>query len=80
MKLGAVDATQHQALGGRYDVKGYPTIVMFNPKTGDHEPYNGPRTAAGIAEYALNKLEEVGKGTCAGYRGVQGVWGMGYGL
>ena len=28
MKVGAVDADQHQSLGGRYGVRGFPTIKV----------------------------------------------------
>ena len=60
--LGAVDATQHQSLAGRYGVRGYPTIKYFPPgdKSQDPEDYNGGRTASDITAWASLKLEESG--------------------
>lgn len=61
MKLGALDATVHQAMASRYQVQGYPTIKLFpsGRKTSDSaEDYNGGRTSSDIVAYALEKLAE----------------------
>lgn len=61
MKLGALDATVHTMMAGRYQVQGYPTIKMFTSgkKTGDSvEDYNGGRTSSDIVSWALDKLAE----------------------
>lgn len=66
IRLGAVDATAHQALASQYGVKGYPTIKVFNAgpkdtnkkKKGDD--YNGPREADGIVDYARAVLDRTG--------------------
>ena len=29
VKIGAVDMTEHQSVGGPYNVKGFPTIKIF---------------------------------------------------
>jgi len=65
--LAKVDCTEHQELCGRFDVRGYPTLVFF--KGGDKRPYDGPRTAEGIVSWVerksgpasvqLNSAEEV---------------------
>ena len=39
--LGEIDATEEKSLGGRFDVKGYPTLKFFIG--GDHIEYNGGR-------------------------------------
>lgn len=61
MKLGALDATVHQAMASRYEVQGYPTIKLF--KSGHKgqdsvEDYNGGRTSSDIVSFALEKLAE----------------------
>ncbi|XP_047985206.1 protein disulfide-isomerase A6 homolog [Leguminivora glycinivorella] len=61
VKLGALDATVHQAMASRYQVQGYPTIKMFpsGKKTSDSvEEYNGGRTSSDIVTWALEKLAE----------------------
>ncbi|XP_063357846.1 protein disulfide-isomerase A6 homolog [Cydia amplana] len=61
VKLGALDATVHQSMAGRYQVQGYPTIKMFpsGKKTSDSvEDYNGGRTSSDIVTWALEKLAE----------------------
>ena len=61
VQLGAVDATEHQSLAGKYGVKGYPTIKMFPPgKKKKAKDYQGPREAAGIVSYALQQLDAFG--------------------
>ncbi|XP_013149580.1 PREDICTED: protein disulfide-isomerase A6 [Papilio polytes] len=61
VKVGALDATVHQAIASRYQVQGYPTIKLFNAgkKTSDSvEDYNGGRTSSDIVAYAMEKLAE----------------------
>lgn len=58
VKLGALDATAHQAKAGEYQVQGYPTIKFFagGRKTKNSaEDYQGGRTANDIVEFALSK-------------------------
>eukprot|EP01063_Lacrimia_lanifica_P017633 TRINITY_DN2467_c0_g1_i1.p2 TRINITY_DN2467_c0_g1~~TRINITY_DN2467_c0_g1_i1.p2 ORF type:complete len:417 (+),score=203.14 TRINITY_DN2467_c0_g1_i1:51-1301(+) len=61
-KLGMVDATVHQRYAGQYGVQGYPTIKVFTPGQRDPEDYQGPRSSAGIVDYALGMLEKLGIG------------------
>lgn len=56
VRLGAVDATVHTALAGKYDVKGYPTIKFF--RNGAVEDYNGGRTASDIVSFGRSKYED----------------------
>ena len=64
IKFGKVDATVNNGLAQRFGVRGYPTIKIFAP--GDNksdskaEEYQGPREAAGIVQFALDKLEKYG--------------------
>lgn len=53
-----VDATEHEELGKKYDVSGFPKLVMFRSKTGENgevnvksSSYNGPREHRGIVNY-----------------------------
>lgn len=58
VKLGAVDATQHQSLAGQYDVRGYPTIKFFpagKKHRGSAEEFTGGRTASDIVAWANEK-------------------------
>jgi len=57
VKLAAIDCDQEQQLCGGFGIKGFPTTKVFKPsgdaaKPPTPEDYNGPRTAAGIANYA----------------------------
>ena len=56
VKLGAVDATVHQALAQQYGIQGYPTIKYFpaGAKSGPEE-YDGGRTADDIIAWANDK-------------------------
>jgi len=67
VKVGAIDCDVEKELCGSYDVKGFPTIKIFPSKptpvpkkegqfTKVPEDYQGARTAAAIANYALSKL------------------------
>jgi len=63
VKFGAVDATAHQALGSKFNVKGFPTIIAFPPgkKTAaSGKEYSGGRDAASIAAHAASLAESAG--------------------
>lgn len=58
VKVGAVDATVHEALAQRFSIRGFPTIKFFPAGArGDNEAedYNGQRDAGSIAQYATGK-------------------------
>lgn len=60
VKLGALDATVHTVIAGRYGVRGYPTIKMFpaGKKDGESVEFDGGRTSDDIVAWALDKLAE----------------------
>jgi len=60
VKLGALDATQHQRMASKYGVRGYPTIKIFRRGFKDEAPldYQGGRDASSIAQVALGYYEE----------------------
>ena len=39
--MGAVDASEHQSLGGRYGVSGFPTIKIFGANKNKPKDYAG---------------------------------------
>ena len=47
------DANEFQSLGSKYGVQGFPTIKVFGAKKSSPTNYEGPRTAAGIVDFAL---------------------------
>lgn len=57
VKVGAVNADEHKSLATKYGVRGFPTIKIFGLDS-KPEDYNGPRTAAGIVEAALNAASQ----------------------
>jgi len=57
--LGKVDATIETDLGGKYEVKGYPTIKWF--RSGKPIEYSGQRSAAEIIAWCQKKSGPVSK-------------------
>ena len=47
--VGKVDATNHPITSMRYEVRGYPTLLLFTK--GSIYPYNGPRSAASFLDF-----------------------------
>nr|XP_023011529.1 protein disulfide-isomerase A6 homolog [Leptinotarsa decemlineata] len=66
VKVGAVNVDEHKELGGKYDVKGFPTIKIFGANKHKAEDYNGGRTAKDIAEAALKAVRSKVKSTLDG--------------
>lgn len=61
VKLGAVDATVHTNLAGRFNIRGFPTIKFFGAgEKGDSDAvdYDGGRTTSDIVQWATNKVSE----------------------
>ncbi|KAK1937902.1 Protein disulfide-isomerase A6 [Phytophthora citrophthora] len=56
-RLGVVDATVHQQLAHKYQIKGYPTIKEFGAKKKRPQDYRGGRTAKEIVQYVKNSHE-----------------------
>uniref|UniRef100_A0A1A8EQE7 Protein disulfide-isomerase A6 n=1 Tax=Nothobranchius korthausae TaxID=1143690 RepID=A0A1A8EQE7_9TELE len=55
--LGAVDATVHQGLASRYEIRGFPTIKIFR-KGEEPEDYQGGRSRGDIIEKALDLFSD----------------------
>uniref|UniRef100_A0A6B2EEF7 Protein disulfide-isomerase A6 homolog n=1 Tax=Phlebotomus kandelakii TaxID=1109342 RepID=A0A6B2EEF7_9DIPT len=61
VKLGALDATQHQLKTQEYGVQGYPTIKFFPGGKKDRDSvtdYDGGRTSSDIVTWALDKYAD----------------------
>eukprot|EP00270_Netrium_digitus_P011338 TRINITY_DN35_c0_g1_i5.p1 TRINITY_DN35_c0_g1~~TRINITY_DN35_c0_g1_i5.p1 ORF type:complete len:440 (-),score=150.18 TRINITY_DN35_c0_g1_i5:181-1500(-) len=58
VNLGQVDCTVEQELAKRYEIKGFPTILVFGQDKQQPEPYEGGRTATAIESHALELLEK----------------------
>lgn len=65
VKVGAVNADEHKSLGSKYGISGFPTIKIFGLDS-KPEDYNGPRTAAGIVDAALNAASQKVRRTLGG--------------
>ncbi|KAI5653278.1 hypothetical protein M9H77_30465 [Catharanthus roseus] len=57
VKLGHVDCDAEKSLMSRFNVQGFPTIMVFGADKDSPFPYEGARTASGIESFALEQLE-----------------------
>lgn len=57
VKLGHVDCDSEKSLMGRFNVQGFPTILVFGADKDSPIPYEGARTASAIESFALEQLE-----------------------
>jgi protein disulfide-isomerase A6 len=66
VKVGAVNADDHKDLGGRYGVRGFPTLKIFGANKNKPEDYNGARTAQGLVDAALQAVKSKVKASLGG--------------
>jgi protein disulfide-isomerase A6 len=59
VKIAAVDADQHQALGQPYGVKGFPTIKIFGADKSKPKDYQQARDAPAIAQAAIQEVSNL---------------------
>lgn len=59
VKVGAVDADAAKSLGGKYGIKGFPTIKWFGTKKDSPKDYESGRTANDIVKFATGKINEI---------------------
>ncbi|OON17010.1 protein disulfide-isomerase domain protein [Opisthorchis viverrini] len=60
VKLAAVNADEHSSLANTYNVKGFPTILMFvKDKHKTSTPYTGGRQASHIVKEALDQVKKL---------------------
>lgn len=53
MKVGAVNADEHQSLAREYGISGFPTIKIFGIDKNKPEAYNGARSANDMIDAAM---------------------------
>lgn len=59
VKVGAVNADEHQTLGSRFGVRGFPTIKIFGRNKKSPQDYQGGRTAQGFIDAAFRELRNL---------------------
>jgi len=59
--IAKVDADAHKELGGRFDVRGFPTLKFFPKGSTNPEAYEGGRSADDIVEFVNNRVGLKGK-------------------
>ncbi|WCJ37479.1 Protein disulfide-isomerase like 2-2 [Euphorbia peplus] len=57
VKLGHVDCDSEKSLMSRFNVQGFPTILVFGADKDSPIPYEGARSASAIESFALAQLE-----------------------
>ncbi|KAF8414166.1 hypothetical protein HHK36_002165 [Tetracentron sinense] len=57
VKLGHVDCDAEKSLMSRFNVQGFPTILVFGSDKDSPFPYEGARAASAIESFALGQLE-----------------------
>jgi protein disulfide-isomerase A6 len=55
VKLGAIDAKKYEFIALRYDVRGYPTLKVFDGN--NFEKYEGKRSVESLVKNGLALLE-----------------------
>ncbi|KAF5293320.1 hypothetical protein FQR65_LT10985 [Abscondita terminalis] len=58
VKVGAVNADEHNSLGGRFGVQGFPTIKIFGANKNKPEDFNGHRTAQALVDGAITAVRK----------------------
>uniref|UniRef100_A0A0N4ZQP4 Protein disulfide-isomerase A6 homolog n=1 Tax=Parastrongyloides trichosuri TaxID=131310 RepID=A0A0N4ZQP4_PARTI len=66
VKVGAVDMTQHQSVGGPYNVQGFPTIKIFGANKNKPTDFNGQRTAEALVEAAIKEVTKTANSRLGG--------------
>ncbi|XP_038052123.1 protein disulfide-isomerase A6 homolog [Patiria miniata] len=66
VRVAAVDATEHQAVGSQYGVRGFPTIKIFGANKQKPTDYQGARSADAITTEALKVAKDVVNGRLSG--------------
>ena len=66
VKIVGVDATQHESLAQKYEVKGFPTLKIFGADKKKPTDYQGARTADAIVSEMMKQTNQLIKDRKAG--------------
>lgn len=69
VNIGAVDADKHKELGGKYGIRGFPTIKVFGANKNSPQDYKGGRDSTSIVEEAFKQLRQMVKDKKSGGSG-----------
>ncbi|VDL91875.1 unnamed protein product [Schistocephalus solidus] len=59
VRFGAVDNDKQSELGERYNVQGYPTVLIFRDGKSEPLQYEGERDAGSIVKFLLEQIVEI---------------------
>lgn len=71
-KVGAVNADEHKDLGGKYGIRGFPTIKIFGANKNKPEDYSGARSTQGLVDAALAAIKSKVNANMGGKSGGSG--------
>jgi len=77
VNIGAVDADQHKDLGGKFGIKGFPTIKVFGANKNSPKDYKGGRDSTAIVEESFKELRQMVKDKKSGGKSSGGSSGGG---
>ncbi|GFV70595.1 protein disulfide-isomerase A6 [Trichonephila clavipes] len=75
VKVGAVNADQHQSLGQKYEIRGFPTIKIFGVNKKKPKDYSGARTAQGMVDELFKELKNQVQAKLSGKKSSSGSGG-----
>ena len=58
-KIAAIDASSEKQIGGKYGIRGYPTVKFFGLNKQNPEEYNQARTADAIINFMFDKARNI---------------------
>ena len=58
-KIAAIDASSEKQIGGKYGIRGYPTVKFFGLNKENPEEYNQARTADAIINFMFDKARNI---------------------
>ena len=58
-KIAAIDASSEKQIGGKYGIRGYPTVKFFGLNKQNPEEYNQARTADAIINFMFDKARSI---------------------
>ena len=58
-KIGAIDADKERTIGGKYGIKGFPTVKFFGLNKDKPEDYNSARKAESVIDFMVDKAKSI---------------------